>query len=148
MIEELNDMYITTETDQTLDYYIQKLPNKYQKYTQYWENDNASLLQFKEALLNSTLHVETDDSHTPDTFNALGAAVMMDDQDESESIIMIRAKCAVIEGMTSLTADQSGLIGGLLLVHVLCLYPGLPPTKCDIHFWIDNAEALRRITTT
>ena len=147
VIDELHDMYLTTETDQILEYYIQKLPNKYQKYTQYWEKDKSSLQQFKEAMLNNTLHVATDGSYTPDTLNGSGAAVMMDDHDESESIIMIGAKCAMIEGMTSLTAEQSGLIGGILLVHMLCLYSGQSPTKCVIHFWIDNAEALRRITT-
>ena len=77
----------------------------------------------------------------------LYSLLLMEDAETNDECIMMGAKCAMIEEMTSLTAEQTGITSGILLVHILCLYSGIPDEHCTITFWIDNAEALRRITT-
>ena len=76
-----------------------------------------------------------------------GAAVMSQESDPDNTYICVGAKCSAVEGMTSLTAKQTGIISALLLLHIMCLRYGTPTEKCKITIWIDNEEALRRITT-
>ena len=63
-------------------------------------------------------------------------------------LVITGAKCTIIEGMTSLHTEQWGIISALLTIHILCMKFGMPTKRVQITHWIDNEEALRRITTT
>ena len=124
------------------------MPIKYQRYLHIWEENKVTLYKYWNALTNNTIHIATDGSHVSETTLGAGAAVMTNMTDTEDMNISVGAKCCAIDGMTSLTAKQTGLISALLLLHMMCLRYGTPTRKCLIHVWIDNEEALRRITTT
>ena len=96
----------------------------------------------------NNIQIATDGSYQPNTMLGAGAAVMSQELDPEDTYICVGTKCSAVEGMTSLTAEQTGIISALLLMHIMCLRYGVPTVQCNITIWIDNEEALRRITTT
>ena len=68
--------------------------------------------------------------------------------DNCDNTIQIGAQCASEHGMTSLTAEQYGLISGLLIIHLMILKYGRQLCSGKVYFWVDNAEVLRRIQSS
>ena len=99
------------------------------------------------ALPNNTVHMASDGSHIPETDYGAGAAVMKNENCTEEAVIRVGGKCSATLGMPSLTSEQVGIISALLLLHIICLKYGSPSKPSVVHLWIDNAEALRRVTT-
>ena len=142
----LKRLYEMTEKNQPNEYYIEKLPTKFQEFLQHWEATNSELETYWQSLSLNKTHIATDGSHIPETSLGAGAAVMAIEEDGEPKYIWVGSKCSDVEGMSSLTAEQYGIISALLLLHIICLRFG-PPASCVIQVWIDNEEALRRITT-
>ena len=140
---------IHKETPRNLEYkqYIFKLPYKYQQYLEYWKGGEDEIKKIWDQLYRNTIQIATDGSHIPETEQGAGSAVFsilnMDNP-----LVITGAKCTIIEGMTSLHTEQWGIISALLTIHILCMKFGMPTKRVQITHWIDNEEALRRITTT
>ena len=146
--QELQALYTDNVQNHPNSYYIHRLPLKYQSYIQEWEETNISIYDYWYQMTKNNIQIATDGSYQPDTMLGAGAAVMSQELDPDDTYICVGTKCSAVEGMTSLTAEQTGIICALLLMHIMCLRYGVPTVQCNITIWIDNEEALRRITTT
>ena len=143
----ITELYNSTVAGQNYEYYTLKFHATLQKYIHYWNDDDKNdSLALMQAMKNSELNIGTDGSYDPAQATGAGAAVASD-SNSLETTICFGAKCQVEHGMTSLTAEQYGIISGLLLIHILLLQSGRPTFRCKINFWVDNEEALRRITS-
>ena len=92
----------------------------------------------------NTIQIASDGSHIPETEQGAGSAVLSI-LNVDNPLIITGAKCAIIEGMTSLHTKEWGIISALLTIHILCIQFGMPAKQVKITRWIDNEEALRRI---
>ena len=146
ILNQLNDIYYTTTRGNEFRQYILHLPDTCQQFTQFvaCQGDEHSLLQ---ALTDGELHIGTDGTHTPDTMEGAGAAIATK-YDNCDNTIQIGAQCASEHGMTSLTAEQYGLISGFLIIHLMILKYGRQLCSGKVYFWVDNAEVLRRIQSS
>ena len=122
---------------------IRMLPTNMAKFLECWNDENNCGEELWQAMVNGKLHIGIDGSHTPGTTNGAGAGILAAYQDE-DNIIKVGCKCEVEQGMTSLTAEQCGLMSGLAAIRVLLLQYGMPKTSVSIKVWIDNAEVLKR----
>ena len=144
--ECIKGLYIHAENDYGPDYYIGQMMPILQQYLQVWHGDNTSIQRLTEAMLNNELYVGTDGSYDPKVDNGAGAAVLAVNGDTKHTIV-VGAKCNMEHGMSSLTTEQSGIISGLLAIHLLLIRNAITDKTITAHFWIDNEEALRRIRT-
>ena len=90
---------------------------------QVWESDEITEHTIQDALINNCLHIGTDGSHIPETFDGAGAAIVAP-FGSLEHILKAGSKCHVEHGMSSLTTEQYGIISGLIALHVLLMKLG------------------------
>ena len=110
----------TTDRPTLYEASISDLPNLYQPYLQYTEGVKENLVYIYQAYIDNKLTIATDGSHIPETSEGARATIFARD-DNVRRIIMGRTKCAVEEGMTSMTTEHYGIICALLFTHVLLL---------------------------
>ena len=67
----------------------------------------------------------------------------MSEQSDDE-YIGVGSKCLYEGGMSSLTAEQYGVISGVLALIILCRCYATNNVKPTVVFWIDNEETLSR----
>ena len=146
--ELLETLYQTVAKHQDVEDYILALPVKLQQYIQFFWDDDDKMYEYWKQLSTNTIHIATDGSHQPQSSQGSGSVVITSFDEENDQCISAGAKCNAIEGMSSLTTEQVGIISALLVLHIMFLRFGIPTQKCQLHVWIDNEEALKRISTT
>ena len=125
---------------------LRTLPSEYQSYLQVFTiTDDTTCNDLLHALENNTLHIASDGSHMPGTTDGAGAAIAMDEENDTHAM-WAGCKCEIEDKMTSQTAEHYGAISGLLLILILITGEKKKyKEKPTVQFWIDNAEVLIRL---
>lgn len=144
--QSIERLHSLKQRNHSVDEYIYQLHPKCQQYLEYWSGtENDASMIWKE-LETQNITIASDGSHIPGTMRGAGAAVMTVQDDETKRLV-VGSKATYVEGMTSLHTEQIGIIAALLMLHVLSMKYGPPQQVKSITHWIDNEEALRRITS-
>ena len=97
--------------------------------------------------MKNSLQIATDGSHIPNTLLGAGAAVLAD-ENKPQHEVKVGAQCLLEEGMSSLTPEQYGIVGGLIALALLIHDCDTPHTKVKVQMWVDNKESLDRANSS